>query len=628
MVILALALSSCGAKVTTLLTLDAGAKGSRTMTATIDSKDSGQYLTGGKKALEASIQKNLPAALTYQGLKEADGKLQVTFALLFSSPEDYTKKITTLLKAGGSTINPQVALSINDSGLVQGLNVKENFTSVDLLAWMADGLVADGVVKSSDRSNIFEVGDSEVHYKGKVYKSSSSVEATDVIDNGFDQIKLDVSMTSNSGFKASVAYGSDDPIGSVQQTKLDAFFAKAKPENATLTAGVSGQTNSNGTTIAFAADDLKMLNTKLRQALGSAANEIKMEEAISPKDPLKLTTTMTGTLDCSAVCSPDARPIELRFHAPNGWRFTNGSSNVTPSGEGVSASSGNTFTIAFERDIPLQSAQVVTNLLLDGSVQQTITYTAKSEDAQRVGKAFEERLTPPNGIGSFSSSQQADTQTYTVVLEGSDSEDFEHKLTSYVPGATFNIEHPDGLNVWPEYRVSMNLPLSSKQLAGGVTGSYTSELKLPMLHGFIKDQTAGDVKVDGATLTTPNITDAAAESINATATGPTLGGLIFLGIMASLLLAIVILALIFRKRVRAGASRLGGRRDAAITKARESGVAARDYISDAAKGASSAVATAHAATQEVEATDPASQGATGPAEHASWSEAFTESDLQ
>ncbi|XAS73436.1 hypothetical protein VUN82_06220 [Micrococcaceae bacterium Sec5.1] len=636
LVVLALALSSCGAKVTTLLTLDGGPKGNRTMTATIDAADSGKYLNGGTAAVEASIRKNVPESLSYQGLKETGGKVQLVFQLSFGSAEEYASKVSALLKASASTIKPQIDLSVNESGLVQGLNVKENFSSVDLLGWMADGLVADGVVKNENKTNVLEVGESEVHYKGKVYKSSQAITATDVVDNGFDQVGIATSMTPSGGFQASVSYASDDPIGSVQQAKLDEFFAKAKPEGATLTAGVMGKDRSNGATISFAADGLEALNAKLQQTLGAKANNIKIDEVISPDDPLTLRTTMSGTLDCSAVCSPNSHPISQQFQAPDGWRFTKGSTNVSQAGTGQTGSTGNTFNMVFERPIPLESAQIVTDLRLDGGVQQTITYTAKSGDVKRVGDAFEKRLAPAKDVGSFATNEQGDTTSYTVVLEGSDPEDFQRKLAGYVPGATFTVERPEGLNIWPEYRVTMSLPLSGKQLDGGVRGSYSNVVNLPVLHGFVEGRNLETASIDGGRLTVASSDAKSGEYVDVAAKGPTLGGLILLGILAFLILVAAALGLIFRKKVKAVSSRLWERRGVAATKARQAGAAARDYAVVAAAAAGSAALAAHPASPHGEAISSVPgtwNGATGHEglsleRQTSWSDSFTENDLQ
>ena len=194
--IAALILSACGAKIETQLGLESTEKGTRTMQVSFNLKDNKDKIKGGSEALDASIRKHLPSGLEYGGIQSDGDKARATLTIPFSSVEEYRTKVASILKAAGSDIDPQISIINSEQGLVQGIQVKENFSSKELLDWLPEALVVDGVIESSNKNSVFNSSGSEttVKFGEKEVKNSggSTISAKDVQDRGFKAMVLEL----------------------------------------------------------------------------------------------------------------------------------------------------------------------------------------------------------------------------------------------------------------------------------------------------------------------------------------------------------------------------------------------------------------------------------------------------
>src|SRR3546814_5321174 len=64
-------------------------------------------------------------------------------------------------------------------------------SDLNLLEWMFDGLIADGVVSQSDASSMYEAGETVLKFGGaSVKQTSSSYNYANLIDNGFASVTM------------------------------------------------------------------------------------------------------------------------------------------------------------------------------------------------------------------------------------------------------------------------------------------------------------------------------------------------------------------------------------------------------------------------------------------------------
>ncbi|HIX00718.1 MAG TPA: hypothetical protein H9871_11325, partial [Candidatus Nesterenkonia stercoripullorum] len=90
---------------------------------------------------------------------------------------------------------------------------------------------------------------------------------------------------------------------------------------------------------------------------------------------------------------------------------------------------------------------------------------------------------------------------YTVTFEADDDAELQEQLEAYVPGSTVSVSRPEGFSFWPEYAVSVDVPVTESLLQGDPEGDFTESVTLPMLNSFDEDTVAGSgATVDGRTL--------------------------------------------------------------------------------------------------------------------------------
>lgn len=551
-------LTACsGAQINTDLDLKDAQSGSRVMKLTLDKDaDNDEYVKGGLPAVEKSIKENLPKDLEFSGVKQEGDKRVGTFTLKFDSIADYQEKAQNLLDAAGSDKKAEINIANNESGLVQGKTVEENFTSKDLLGWIPEALAADGVIDKNNKSSVFgSTGDTTVEFAGeklKVSSPSSSIKVSNVRDNGFSSVNVIADLREDSKTKGTVLMGSSESLSAAKEKKIQEYFDSALPDGAevkdlskdSVDSG-SFSSASHGRAVIFDASSMDEFSQKLGKILGSDQVSLKLEEHVSEENPTKVTSSLKGSLNCLAICSPEASRPQLEALVPDNWNVNTGSSKASDgyvsAGTHSALATDTPFSIDFEYAIPLQTAEMVTDLKLGGGAKTTFTYTAFTGDVERAGDGFRALLDPGDN-GEFEQSDKDGVTTFKATIEGSDPEDYTSKVSQYIPGASLDVTKDKGFSLWPRYGVNLNLPISQSKLDGGVNGGFAQGLNLPAMNKFVDEQppsASTDFKIDGksAVFTQDTYSPETGESISLIAKGPGIGSLIILGILGLLLLA-------------------------------------------------------------------------------------------
>ncbi len=561
--LLTLVVSGCGAAVDTELSLESEEQGSRTMVAILDEEDI-ELEELDVDAIDDALSDNVPDGLTYDGMDSNDDGARATFVLDFDSMDDYESKVQALLDAGDVSLDPAIDISVTENPLVEGLNVDENFTSADLLQWIPEALVSDGAIDEELESLVFAGdGESEVIFEDETYPSSTlPIWIDDVADNGFDGVIVRNTIADDSSISTEIVFGSTGTMSQTQRGLVDDYFDEATPEGAEVSEDVDEDWYSGGRTMTFTSESPEELTENLATALGSESNEITFAEEPSSEDPTLFEITYEGTLDDSSVASPSASAVEHEVILPQGWNTADeqGSaawSDTNEDGETVVTVDGAEFSVTFERSVPLETIDSATEISLGGGLAHTFEFRASEESVEEVGDAFEELLTPAEDTGSLETSQDDGSTVYTVTFEADDDAELQEQLEAYVPGSTVSVSRPEGFSFWPEYAVSVDVPVTESLLQGAPEGDVTQSVTLPMLNSFDEDTVAGSgATVDGRTLSMATSEDSdadeeASSALSADAKGPTAGSLITMGVLAFLVIAVILLVIIFRKRLAA-----------------------------------------------------------------------------
>ena len=608
--IAALILSACGAKIDTQLGLESAEKGTRTMQVSFNMKDNKDKIKGGVEALDASVRKHLPEGLEYGGIQSEGDKARATFTIPFSSVDEYRTKVASILQAAGSKTEPTVTILNTEQGLVQGIQVKENFSSKELLDWLPEALVVDGVIESSNKNSVFNSSGSEttVKFGEKEVKNSggSKISAKDVQDRGFRNVILDVK-EKGSGYDVTISFVAKEIMNTETAAAVDAYLNQVKPEGSELKKGLessqakayapSASTASAkeevGRTLTFSASSIEDLGNGLKKLFGAGSTDLSASREVVAKDNnFTVQKKISGLLDCSLLCSPSGDGLTLTIMDTNDKSYM-----VDPEGRASSSRSGGSSTLiavdrVSSRQIEMKSMKVATSLGLDGSMEARFLYAFPTEDVA----GAEQKLKDVFAGGSNDETevrQDGDATIVSVKVRGKDQNEFNQRLNEYLPDSKVTVTRPGGYHPFgSDYTVTPEIKLSSK------LGSYYSapfeftfkaptfssldQQKVDAANSIAKNSQHVQLTVNGGELSVKTDRGVSSTSgLTVPASGLSMTDVIVDAIIVGLLLLILILLFVFRKKIAA-----------ARAKGRE-----RRAASAAALGAAAGVATGYGATQ-------------------------------
>ena len=606
--IAALILSACGAKIETQLGLESAEKGTRTMLVSFNLKDNKDKIKGGSEALDASVRKHLPEGLEYGGIQSEGDKARATFTIPFSSVDEYRTKVASILKAAGSSATPQISIVNSDQGLVQGIQVKENFSSKDLLDWLPEALVVDGVIETSNKNSVFNSSSSEttVKFGEKEVKNSggSTISAKDVQDRGFKAVFMDIN-EKDGGYSVMVSFSAKEIMNSETSSAVDAYLNQVKPEGAELKKGLdsseargyapsastSAAKEEIGRTMLFQASSSQDLSDKLKKIFGASSTDLSFSREVTENDgSFKVEKTISGTLDCSLLCSPEGQGMTLTMKDSEDRRYEPNYSRRDRS----SSSSNNrilAINLVSSRNISMKSMKVATSLGLDGSMEARFLYAFPTEDVA----GAEQKLKDVFAGGSNDETevrQDGDATIVSVKVRGKDQNEFNQRLNEYLPDSKVTVTRPGGYHPFgSDYTVTPEIKLSSK-LGSYYSAPFEFTFKAPTFSLLDQQKVdAANSRANGAhvqlTVNGGELSVKTDHGVSTTSgltvpvSGLSMTDVIVDAVIVGLLLLILILLFLFRKKIAA-----------ARAKGRE-----RRAASAAALGAAAGVATGYGATQ-------------------------------
>ena len=606
--IAALILSACGAKIDTQLGLESAEKGTRTILVSFNMKDNKDKIKGGVEALDASVRKHLPEGLEYGGIQSEGDKARATFTIPFSSVDEYRTKVASILKAAGSSTTPQINIVNSEQGLVQGIQVEENFSSKDLLSWLPEALVVDGVIETSNKNSVFNSSNNEttVKFGEKEVKNSggSTITAKDVQDRGFKAVFMDIN-EKDGGYSVMVSFSAKEIMNSETSSAVDAYLNQVKPEGAELKKGLdsseargyapsastSAAKEEIGRTMLFQASSSQDLSDKLKKIFGASSTGLSFSREVTEKDgSFKVEKTISGTLDCSLLCSPEGRGLTLtmkdsedRRYEPN---YSRRDSNSSSSNSRILA-----VNLVSSRNISMKSMKVATSLGLDGSMEARFLYAFPTEDVA----GAEQKLKDVFAGGSNDETevrQDGDATIVSVKVRGKDQNEFNQRLNEYLPESKVTVTRPGGYHPFgADYTVTPEIKLSSK-LGNYYAAPFEFTFKAPTFSSLDQQKVdAANTRASGShvqfTVNGGELSVKTDRGVSNTSgltvpvSGLSMTDVIVDAVIVGLLLLILVLLFVFRKKIAA-----------ARAKGRE-----RRAASAAALGAAAGVATGYGATQ-------------------------------
>ncbi|MBF4619175.1 hypothetical protein ITJ44_13940 [Clavibacter sp. VKM Ac-2873] len=428
-IVIAFALSACGAVIDTTMTVDAGGSGSRQMTVTLSQQDLAKA-SGGSAAIDASVRRHLPSPLAYSGITGTDsGGITATFTLPFSSPEDYAGKVGTLLSTRTGSSAPRFA--VTDSALVRGIDLQESFTSSDLLGWMFSGLIADGVVDGSQGvGSLRGEGSAAVVFAGERHTDvGDPLSYSHEENHGFDGVSMATDASDQGAITRTITYRLDAGRDPADEQRIEAFLRDATPTGGEVAAPEPGTW-----TMAFSGD-AAAIQSDTTTALGGGATSFAVDISPSPDDPSKEVMQLTDTASCAAVCAPDAIG-----HGGVPDHVTAGAGYAP---ESMDVGSATASPVSFVLSPPITSLASHLSIGSGGDVTGTTTIVVPRSSADAVGDGFLQRYRPDPDVGTIASDAGPDSTTYTVTIAGASVEDFADRYARWAPGASVGMRIVD-----------------------------------------------------------------------------------------------------------------------------------------------------------------------------------------
>ncbi|WP_146072876.1 hypothetical protein [Cryobacterium sp. Y62] len=525
----ALVLTGCGALIDTTMIVASDGSGSRVMTLTLAADDAAN-LVGGAAAVDASVQKYLPAELSYSGVQVApDGGIVLSLTMAFADSADYQKKAQALLAGGGDTTS-EVNFSVTDSLLVKGITLDEDFTSYSLLKWMFDGLLADGVVAGTDSSNMYEVGVTVLDFAGTSVTQGSTYDYSSVIDNGFTEVSMATDITDIDQIERRIFFSVAAAQYAANEAVYDEYFSQSTPTGADLTMV------SPGTWDLLFSGDAAVIASATDQALGTTGSTFEVKSGADTNDAATLTKSVTEFASCANICATGG---DGAIHDA-----VSAGTDYQPQVIDVDLSADT--PVRFDNSPPITSVAADFTFAAFGSVTATMAFTVDNTDVTLVGDGFTKLFTP--ATGSLTSKKGASDTTFTAVITGKDAEAFASAYAKWSPGATVSAtESADSGFFARDYSYTIDAGLGKITGNHEVTGDTTTTISLPLGQRM----TAATSEPDEATglIGTTLKYSSADTRVSIQSSGPTVAGFFVLASLALAVIAGIIVLVKYRRLV-------------------------------------------------------------------------------
>ncbi len=526
-VLVTLMLTACGAVIDTAMTVEADGSGARVIKLTLPA-DEVANINGGAEVIDRSIHKHIPDGIEYSGTQRTSGGgLEATFTIRFLGAHDYTKKVGSILAAGGVT-GANIDFSVRDSTFTKAIDIDEGFTSQDLLGWMFKGLLADGVVAETESSNMYEFGRTSLEYDGQVIDQGNSIRHQAKIDDGFTGVSMETT-ADGEAFHRTIRLTADGGAD------YDRFLADAAPSGAKIEKVDSGTwtVTFTGTPDRIAAGTNSILQTDTAKLI--------VERATARDDPTIGLATVTSYADCANVCAMGVDSVEDTISLRGKFE---------PSRVVVDASLGEKAD--FEFAPPLEAITNRIQFGLTGGVDATTVIAVANEDVDAAGDGFTKLFKPADGTGTLAV-ERGDTSTrYSATFTGSGLAAFSDRYTAWAPGAQVRVSKNEGDGFFTSdltYSIDPGVP----SIARGhlVTGETATTIALPLgqtvdgTERLVDSGVIVDNRIAGATL----VVTGERSLVSFRATGPTLAGAVTLAAILLASVAALVYGLGHRRRV-------------------------------------------------------------------------------
>lgn len=282
--------------------------------------------------------------------------------------------------------------------MLDGFVFEESFAGADLLDWTGYALLDEGVVTEENARGVISGSgeDGRLMINDEEYETGEPFELNEGTDRRFDYVNVSITdQGTQVELTANLVHGDHDVGIELPQQHLDE-------------AGV-GEVEHDSGYFTVILDESEPLQGQLQTLLGAEGLEIEVEKTANIEDS-SLVTTLHGTgFSCAAVCR-DQPTISV-----------DGYGELTPSEE---EAEGDSFTVAYKRNVPVDEVAIDTEVTLSGSISQTHRYSVPTQAAETFGDDLQSMFAPQEGAGTIETESTDDAVVYVAELDAADPDEF------------------------------------------------------------------------------------------------------------------------------------------------------------------------------------------------------------
>lgn len=533
------------AEIDTNLIIEDDQSGTRTMTAFISDSDMESNVKATPEELDQVVLANLPSVLEYTPFAHADSGYSAIFTLQFSDTDDYLEKVQTLLDLGGIDIEAQTSIETLDSPFSTGVLVEENFTSLDLLEWVKDPIVAAGFATESDRSQILTTGDTYVTFDGEQHESwSSQIYVDNTLRRGFMTVELSTEHDAESDtWERSFQLGMLNEDYEVLEGAVDEFFAEALPEGATLERLPDTQYHVMWTVTVggLAIEEVAGVTDRI---LGTEGSEFAL---VSQEDFIPGTAILKGILidsaSCAEICAYADTPITDTLRLPDGWNGrSSGTFDWSEQAFTIYASDGEPVKI--ERSLTLESIATRLAFGMTGSSSLNVVYSLPADQAETNRELLAAVLSVSED-DPVEIREGTDVWQFEATIKSDSVEELASSIQKYLPGSHAQIYEYNGFftrtvsgSLFLDYSAIFGDAVVNEGVDYGVTIPFVGKMS--------------DYGWDGETISSPDLTW---QQLDFSALIPTIWSYLFWSLLALLVIGTALVLFLFRGKIAAANAR-------------------------------------------------------------------------
>ena len=534
------------ADIDTTLTLNRDLSGSRIMTAYISDSDMSSNVPATAAELDAVVEGALPSALTYRQFIQSDDGIRAVFTLEFSSIEDYVAKVEELLVAGNVDIDPQVTIEQLDSPFATGAYIDENFSSVDLLAWLEDPLIAAGIAEESERSDILSSGATVVFIDGEEFSTGSQIFVDSAQSQGFSNVSMitkynDADDTWDRTFIFEMSSYDYPKI----TEEVDTYFAETVPSGGMLTEHTQDSNSSPNWELEYTGMSAAEVSEITNGVFLSSTAEFGLEQDQGfDSEIAALEGVLVDSASCAQICSYQDETILDEVTLPQGW--------IQASSAGDPESAGTlTVETTYSPDVPVlkflefDAIDVTLRLSSSGGGTLDVSYTLPTSEAEPNADLLASVLVSGVPEGQATVSEGEDQWVYTASLQEPSLLALSQAIEAYLPGSLAEFGEESSFFTQSSWG-SLALDLSSRVSAAPVAEGTTYTLATPFMSKFAP----GNSYVEPTT-----VGGSESALVSFAVVMPTLASFIFWGVLALIILVGAALLFVFRDKIAAASAK-------------------------------------------------------------------------